>query len=186
MKAKYSIALIPSEEVIVLVDSIKKELAEKIEWFHSKNSKAHITISEFEATEEEAKSLMAKVKAIADTIEPVMVSFESFDSFPNGAFYISPNEVSKDELKKIMKRFHNATKPFAKVYKSSEPHISIGRKIDEEKLKIAIEMFKTINFSFNCDTVAIRFFDDKLRQYKIKEKYCLNGNPQNPIQTSLF
>ncbi|MES2543275.1 MAG: 2'-5' RNA ligase family protein [Bacteroidota bacterium] len=186
LKIKCSIAIIPSQEVCILVDNVKKELFKKIGWFNSVNSKAHITISEFESTEDEAMIIINKVKTIAEMIEPIQVSFENYNSFLNGAFYISPEEISKHRLKKIMKCFHIATKSISKVYKNSEPHITIGRKLEEKKLKIALENFTSIEFSFNCEAVSIRIYDRKIQQYITTETFSFDNNPKNTIQTSLF
>jgi 2'-5' RNA ligase len=185
MTAKYSIALIPSKEIVELVDSMKKELSETIGWFNSKNSKAHITIAEFKATEEEAEKIISKVKKIANSTKPVVVTFNSFDSFANGAFYIAPNDISETELKAIMKSVQEGVPSAKDATKNANPHISIARRLDKQNLKIAFEIFKTINISFNCDRVAIRVFNGK--QYDIMESFPFNANPsENGIQTSLF
>ncbi|WNM17761.1 2'-5' RNA ligase family protein [Flavobacterium capsici] len=187
MKRKVSIAIIPSEKIITLVDLIKTILFDKIGWYHSRNSKAHITISEFEADEKEIHIISSRIKETANETTAINVKFENIKSFENGALFIGPNEDSRNELKAIMKKFYKTTNSVSKVYKSYEPHISIGRRIEEGKLKIAFEIIKSIKFMFHCDTVAIRVFNEDLKQYEIKERFPLNGNPSNNGgQTSLF
>lgn len=187
MESKYSIAFIPPSEIIELVDSIKGELFDKIRWFNSRSSKAHITVCEFYATEEQLKKVILKIQEIADSIKPVEVVFDHFDSFANGAFFIGADDNSKKELSKIMKAFHEAVKPIRQATKVSNPHMSIGRQIKEDKLKIAFETFKEINISFRCESVSIRVFNEDRRQYDIKSSYPFNGNlSTEAIQTSLF
>ena len=185
MEGKYSIAFIPPPHIIQLFDDMKDQLFEKIEWFKSRNSKAHITIIEFYASEEQLQKIIEKIQKIADSIISVDVTFDHFDSFLNGAFFVGPNEDSKRKLSQIMKAFHEVVKTVKDAKKSSNPHISIGRHIEDEKLKIAFEIFKEINFTFHCDSVSLREFNG--RQYDIKESYPFNGNPSEAIvQTSLF
>ena len=60
MKKKYSVAIHPSEDIILLVKEMKKKLFDEVNWFHSKNSIAHITICEFEATDDEIEIIKNK------------------------------------------------------------------------------------------------------------------------------
>lgn len=190
MEGKYSIALIPPPHIIQLFDDMKNQLFEKIEWFKSRNSKAHITIIEFYATEEQLQNIISKILKISDSIISVDVTFDHFDSFPNGAFYVAPDAASKDKLAVIMKRFHEAVKiisPTNRIAKSDNPHLTIGRQLDELELKTAKELFQEINFSYHCKSVSIRVFNENRRQYDLFETYTFNGNPSEEIvQTSLF
>jgi|SRR6218665_339 len=187
MEGKYSIALIPPPNIIVLFDEMKNQLFDKIGWFPSRSSKAHMTIAEFYATEEQLKIIISKIQKIADFTTPVDVTFNHFDSFANGAFFASPNEDSKRKLSQIMRAFHEAVKTVKDVKKVSNPHISIGRQIEEDKLKIAFETFKEINFSYHCNSVSIRVFNQNRKQYDILESYTFNGNSSGEqAQTRLF
>lgn len=185
---KYSIALIPPKWIIDLLDSMKDELFYKTKWFPSRDSKAHITIAEFWATEKQLEKVLSKIQQIADSITPVEVTFNHFDSFPNGAFYVAPDSNSKNELAVVLKRFHKAIKiisPANRILKSSNPHMTIGRQLDELQLKTSQETFKEINIAYHCNSVSIRLHNGK--QYDILESYPFNGNPsEEVIQTSLF
>lgn len=187
---KYSIAFIPPPEIIELLDSMKEELFYKAKWFHSRNSKAHITIAEFLATEEQLKKVISKIQETADSLSPFDVAFDHFDFFPNGAFYVAPDAASKDKLAALMKRFHQAIKtisPANRIAKSDNPHLTIGRQLDELQLKTAKEIFQEIRFSYQCKSVSIRVFNENRRQYDISESYPFNGNPsEETVQTSLF
>ena len=108
MKKKYSVAIHPSEAIILLVKDLKKKLFEEINWFHSKNSIAHITICEFEATDAEIEIIKNKLDLLCDTLEPFEVDLNGFDWYPNGAFFINANEVSKTKLKEVMKNTHES------------------------------------------------------------------------------
>lgn len=49
--------------------------------------------------------------------------------------------------------------------KSAEPHISIGRKLTEEQVLLALKNLY-IHFSFRCDTLLLRKFDKNKKQYQ--------------------
>lgn len=51
--------------------------------------------------------------------------------------------------------------------KNSHAHITIARRLDSEKMKKAQEQFDSteINFEFICDSLNIRKFNQKKKQY---------------------
>ncbi|MDP1818236.1 MAG: 2'-5' RNA ligase family protein, partial [Leadbetterella sp.] len=108
MLHRYSIAIHPSPELIVTIKNMKEQLAIEVGWFNSKNSVAHITICEFEADERDLERVKKQLERICDTITPVPVKLNGFGTFPNGAFFITPDTDSKITLQPIMKSFHNA------------------------------------------------------------------------------
>ena len=186
MKKKYSVAIHPSEAIILLVKDLKKKLFEEINWFHSKNSIAHITICEFEATDAEIEIIKNKLDLLCDTLEPFEVDLNGFDWYPNGAFFITANEVSKTKLKEVMKKAHESLR-FLKMQKSSEPHLSIARRLTPENIEKANRLFTTINSSFMCDTVVLRKFDSSIKQFFIIDSFKFNSNKKPElIQGKLF
>lgn len=52
MQHTYSIVFQPNHEIVMQLKQYKNMLADRIGWFHSKNSLAHITIAEFNASDE--------------------------------------------------------------------------------------------------------------------------------------
>ena len=186
MEKKYSIAFHPSETIIVLVKAMKEKLFEQVDWFNSKNSVAHITICEFIATDAAIEIIKNKLNLLCDTLEPFEVYLNGFDSYSNGAFVITPNEDSKTKLKVIMKKVTQSLRSL-KMEKSSNPHISIARKLKPENLEIAKHLFTTINTSFLCDTIILRKFDPTIGQFFITNTFIFNNNSQPEfIQEKLF
>jgi 2'-5' RNA ligase len=186
MLKNYSVAIEPSEEIISLVKSMKNLLAEKIGWFHSKNSVAHITIFEFKSSDTEIEIIKNKLSRICDGLAPVEVTLNQFGSYPSGAFYIAPNEDSKNNLIKLMKHIQQSF-PTVKMQKSVDPHISIARKLNHEKIQMAYSVFKLIDEFFICNEVVLRKFDENIKQYRVIERFSLNNNSQaEEIQGTLF
>ena len=95
MQSRYSIVISPSENNIADVKAMKEALAREIGWYHSKNSLAHITINEFMASDSEIELIKKQLSRICEGLKPVAVCLNSLDTYPNGAFFIAPNEVSK-------------------------------------------------------------------------------------------
>lgn len=187
MEKKYSVVIHPSEDGIEVIKKIKLELFNVIGWYNSCNSVAHITIGGFTANENQLDKYRQKLSKIADTLIPVQVYLDHFAAYEESrAFFISPNEDSKISLKSMMKKIQE-TLVISSKDRSDDPHISIGRNLSPENIKITGDLFTTINMDFLCDTVILREFDPIKRQYLILETFPFGSNPQPQlIQGSLF
>ena len=71
--------------------------------------------------------------------------------------------------------------------KSSDPHVSIARRLTTENIEKANRLFTTINTSFLCNTIVLRKFDPTIQQFFITDTFTFNSN-QKPelIQGKLF
>ena len=186
MEKKYSVAIYPSQDVIDAVKTMKNYLKSKIDWYNSCNSVAHITICEFTIDESQIDKYKQKLFKVCDTFESFPVYLNHFDSYEAGAFYIAPNEDSKTNLKPIMKKTQDALQ-LSSVKKSNDPHISIGRRLTPENLKIASQLFTTIDIDFLCTEIVLREFDPVIKQFFVIETFPFGSNPQPElIQGSLF
>ncbi|MCV9928563.1 2'-5' RNA ligase family protein [Flavobacterium sp. LS1R49] len=186
MEKHYSVAIYPPELIITLVKSMKEQLANEIKWFNSKNSVAHITICEFKVSDTEIEIIKKKLSRLCDALEPVEVHLEKFDSYPNGAFFITPNEISKSKLKPIMKRIQQSL-AIRNMKKSDDPHISIARRLPPENIVIANQMFTSININFICNSIVLRQFDEVIKQFSVIDTFKFNSNTQSElIQGTLF
>lgn len=186
METKYSIAFIPNSEITNQVKTMKMELAEKIGWFASKNALAHITICEFTLDSSAIENVKKKISRIANTLTPINVHLTIFGNYPNGAFFIAPEENSKNSLKILMKTFTSTLK-IKNSYKSNDPHLSIARKLNTEQLEIAASLFHKIDASFTCDAVFLRQFNPELKQFEIVDSFLFKSETAaEGIQGSLF
>ncbi|HJY13146.1 MAG TPA: 2'-5' RNA ligase family protein [Flavobacterium sp.] len=187
MEKKYSIVFHPSEEGIEVIKKWKLELFKEIGWYGSCNSVAHITIGGFKANENQLDKYKQKLSKIADTLTPVHVYLDHFGAYEESrAFFISPSEDSKINLKPMMKKIQDALQISSKD-RSDDPHISIGRNLTPENIQIARNLFTTINMDFLCDAIILREFDPIRKQYFILETFPFGSNAQPElIQGSLF
>lgn len=185
MLHRYSIAIHPTAELIAKIKDMKELLAAQVGWFHSKNAIAHITICEFEAGEKELVTVKKQLERICNTITPVEVRLNGFGSFPNGAFFIAPDEASKKALQPIMRQFHDAlvVKTF---HHSDVPHFSIARRLSPENLKKAEELFPTLEESFLCNGIVLRMLDMQLKQFRVVDSFEFKGWEPQSVQGSLF
>ncbi|KRD61191.1 2'-5' RNA ligase [Flavobacterium sp. Root935] len=187
MEKKYSVVFHPSQDGIEIIKKLKLELFNKIGWYGSCNSVAHITIGGFKASENQLEKFIQKLSKIADTLIPIQIYLDHFDAYEESrAFFISPNEDSKVNLKPMMKKIQE-TLLISSKDRSDDPHISIGRNLTPENIKIARDLFTTINMEFLCDAIILREFDPIKKQYFILEIFPFGSNPQPElIQGSLF
>ncbi|WP_431242087.1 hypothetical protein ACQ9BO_19420 [Flavobacterium sp. P21] len=85
-----------------------------------------------------------------------------------------------------MKKIHETLK-FLNLKKSDDPHLSIGRRLTPENLKIASQLFTTIDMEFLCDKIVLREFDPIKKQFFIIDTIPFGNNPQPEfVQGSLF
>ena len=175
MEKHYSVVIYPSEAVIALVKSMKEGLAKEVGWFHSKNSVGHITICLFKATDKAIENIKNQLSSVCETLEPVEVCLNEFGSYPNGAFFISPDEDSKNSLIPIMKRVQESLHDL-NMQKSDEPHLSIARRLSPEKLEKAKSLFPLIDVHFLCDSIVLRKFDENIKQFTVTDTFRFNGN----------
>jgi 2'-5' RNA ligase len=186
MEKHYSVAIYPSEYVIALIKSMKEGLAKEVGWFHSKNSVGHITVCEFKATDTAIEIIKKQLSSVCDTLKPVEVCLNKFDSYPNGAFYISPDKDSKNNLKPIMKRVQESLHKL-NMQKSDDPHLSIARRLTPKNLERAKKLFIVIDLHFLCDSIVLRKFDENIKQFFVIDEFKFNNNPQPElIQGRLF
>lgn len=185
MEKTYSVVFY-SKTVVEPVKKLKDFLKSKIEWYNSCNSEAHITICEFTIDESQLDFIKKKLSKIADSFASFQVSLDHFDSFPNaGAFFIGVTEDSKNNLVPIMKKIHETLKSL-KLKKSDNPHMSIGRRLTPENLKIASELFTTINLQFECNEIVLREFEPH-KQFFVIDSFPFGSNPEPEfVQGSLF
>lgn len=187
MQNRYSLVISPPENIIALVKTMKESLAKEIGWYNSKNSLAHITINEFMATENEIESIKQQLFHICDSLAPKSVSLNSFDTFPNGAFFIAADEDSKKELQKIMKHVNQSFRTKT-IFKNNEPHLSIARRLNPEKIAAAYRLFsEEIQLNFVCDSIALRLFNPNIKQFEIIDRFEFNSNSKPTFeQGTLF
>ena len=187
MQNRYSLVISPSEEIIALVKTMKEELAKEIGWFHSKNSLAHITINEFMADENEIEIIKKQFQTICESLKPIHVHLNTFDNYPNGAFFIAPDAVSKIDLKQIMKHLNQSFRTKT-LFKNNEPHLSIARQLSPEHIATGYRLFsKPINLNFVCDNIALRLFNPDIKQFEIIAHFEFKNNPKPTFeQGTLF
>jgi hypothetical protein len=178
-----SVSVCFPENVAIQLRQFKQQLFEQVGWFPSKNSEPHMTINVFQAGERELFIWDKFLVQFCRTISSFEIRFVKTNSYANGAFYLSPDKTSKRILIKLMKLFHSCS-PLSAEVKITDPHVSIGRKLNDNQLKIANQLFSNRNFDikFMCDQLTIREFDEERQQYRVNKHFDFGG----PNQLSLF
>ena len=168
MKDLYSVAIMPPEDGLQIVKELKNKLFSRIGWYASVNSKAHITITEFVADEDELTHIVNQLSELTSFEKPIHLNFEGANNHKNGAVFLTPNENSKLALYALMKRIQEGLK-IKNFYNSKDPHLSIGRKLSIENVEIALEIFTEVKLDFECAGIVIRKFnpDPKVRQFAV-------------------
>lgn len=172
MLDKYSIVFQPNQSLIELVRTMKLELAEEIGWYNSKNSLAHISIVEFKVQEEEISRIHKQIIRCSERFKPVTIYFQSFGTYPNGALYLEVDANSKETLKEYSRQLIGEFQ--IKLFeKSNNPHLSIARKLDQEKIEKALKLFDTPHITTEIANIALRKLNPIRKQYDIIHCYPL-------------
>lgn len=177
---KYSLVFQPCEKGIQVVKSIKESLKTKIGWFSSCHSLAHITICEYIADVDNLSKIKKQVAEVLKYEHSQYVYFDEYSAFPkSGAFFIAPALKSKQFLKSKMQAITNIDFS-TELYKSDEPHLTVGRKLDQEELAIAFDHFKAIDLDFFCSSIFLRKFNPTRKQYDTIEEFKFGNLPKPP------
>ncbi len=171
----FSFAICLPPEADMAVSGHKKNLFKEIGWFSSRNSQGHITFNGFGAHERKLQVIERYAKSFCEQITPFSVSFDSLSAYPSsGALCLSPEKESKKHLEKLMRLF-NKNFPLKKG-PSNDPHITIAKELDQEKLQIASKLAKAgfSGLQFNCNAIHLRKLD-RNGQYFIIRTFPLKG-----------
>jgi len=185
-KDRYSIVVYPHREVIGDVRVLKDRLWSKVGWYHSRDSEAHVTIALFEANKRELDFYIAYTEDFCYAEKPNFVMFDHLvASEKNGAIVVLPNKNAKPYFNNLFKRFRDGLR-YKKVINGSAAHISIGRKLHPIDIEIAQDLFEEVSLNFLCEKIAIRKFNDEIRQYEVIYEFYFLGNPLKQGQLSLL
>lgn len=179
----YSIAIYPPSPTMDIIEGMKKKLAAVIGWFNSKNSKGHITICNFNADDKEISLIKSKLTAHCNSESGLNLHFDHLGNYPNGTFCLLPNVSSHNSLNKMMKRVQKIISARG-LYKSTNPHITIGRNLDEDKSVIAGELFTKVGMNFYCDRIVLRVLNPEIKQYEVVDEFIFQDKP-NPSNEQL-
>lgn len=171
----YSIVIHPHENIIELFKSYKAILFNTIGNFGSRNSLAHITILEFDATDEEVKFIIEKLSRITQK----EISFDSvFDtvicSDISKSIFILPDKSGNEYFKKLLK---NVRQKIKENKNTTNAHLTIGRKLSPEQIEKSKNLFSNVTFDFHCNQLALRKFDPDAKQFEIIHIFPFTGKP---------
>ncbi|WP_140936812.1 2'-5' RNA ligase family protein [Sphingobacterium lumbrici] len=187
---KYSVVIHPGIDFIDYVKDLKKKLEQKIGWYASVNSLAHISICEFEFESDEVDIEKIKTKLIhlAEFEKAQYVYLSGFNYYKQHTFFIEPSLYSKAYLKDIFRRVINHLRPYIVGLsdKGNDPHITIARKLDEDKMIVSKKLFTHIDKSFFCDSFSLRKFNPDKGQYEIMQRFSFGNKNRKEGQLSLF
>ncbi|WP_027380075.1 hypothetical protein [Chryseobacterium daeguense] len=182
MLKTYSIVIHPQDSIIELFKTFKSKLYDTIGTYGSCNSIAHITILEFEATDEELKYIIEKLIMITQK----QVSFNTiFDkvicSDSSKSIIVLPCKSGNEIFKKLLR---NVRQKINGYNNKSNAHLTIGRKLKPEQLIKSKDLFRDVKFDFHCNQIAVRRFSPSIGQFEIIQKFPFYGKPDNIQQLS--
>lgn len=176
---KISLAFMPCEKVNAKIKGIKDVLKSLVGWYSSCNAAGHITICEFETTQDQLEGIVAILREELSYEHAQYVYFNDYSVFQNGdsyTYYIAPTVQSRYYFNQRSAVVINALKAkFSLRSISKEPHLSIGRRLEENMLKEAKNNLQQIDLDFFCDAVFIRVFNPIVKQYDIYTKIPFGG-----------
>lgn len=184
----YSIVFRPSQSVIDTVRDMKRQLAETGN-FGSRNAEAHITILEFFAREEQVPAVEKYMQDFAAAVRNILYRFCDYGSFPerytkeNGVFYVAPDKDSARAIDALSSMFHEhfPLKGKVRAIPSGKPHMTIGRRLRQQRVEKAYEMFAGQKVDFECAcTLALRVKRINFpEQFRILSEFVFTGEGED-------
>lgn len=176
---KISLAFMPCEKVNAKIKGLKDLLRSLVGWYSSCNSAGHITICEFETTLHKLEGIVSILREELTYEHAQYVYFNDYSIFQHGdtyTYYIAPTGQSKAYFNQRSQVVIAALKnKFSLSAISKEPHLSIGRRLEEDKVKEAKENMKAIDLDFFCDSIFVRIFNPDIKQYDVYTKIPFGG-----------
>lgn len=186
MIQKYSLAIQPTEPILSRMREIKQQLRHRIGHYGSANAAAHISLFEFELDEKSYPAILSYFKKSIVGLAPISIMFEGFHYFQHATaftFYVKLDGSSSQTIVNYCKQIKKAS-PYSLINKYNSPHMSVGRKLSQEGLDIANDLFTEFNATDLCEAFVIRKFNSQRRQYDIVEIIPLL-NDENTVDTQL-
>ncbi|MCF2518681.1 2'-5' RNA ligase family protein [Dyadobacter sp. CY351] len=194
---QYSLAIMPGAAISVDVAEMKQQLKSAFgKSYGSVNAEAHISLDGFEADENDYPYILAEYRRIVAELDPFEIHFSGFDDFDKGnysAFYIKPTIDSSNAIRQrseaVMKAFDKKLKKqYTRKWadESKNPHMSVGRRLTREWVELAYATLPTYEATFWCDSLVIRKYNEKRRQYDVVDVLPLMGSPEPLAQLDLF
>ncbi|MHC5354453.1 2'-5' RNA ligase family protein [Myroides sp. LJL115] len=182
---KYSICFLPDQNTLEIVAAMKTDLSSEIGWFNSKNAIGHITIMEFQTTQQQIKKVDRFLVDCCSYFSPIQSELEAFNSFPNGAFFLEIDPIStktyQDYATEIFKGL-----TIKNAYKSTTPHLTIARKLTSGKLQQAFDFFQNPAITMQCNQIALRRLNQEKLQFEIIATYTFKQKEKIEKQLTLF
>ncbi len=151
----YLLVITPSEEIIANISAFKDKAKEMIGYFHSFNSKAHITVNHYY----DKKSLFMEEKLTyydqkLQQEKPVALKFCGFDYFEHQNTYTIYAKVVLNTEAEV------AFSKFKKILGSgvpSVPHITVARSLSADNFQILWKYFESLPFEsfFYADKIVV-------------------------------
>ncbi len=151
----YLLVITPSEEIISAVRGFKSLSKEKIGFYHSFSSKAHITINHyFDKNALFFNDRIPIYRSMAGRIDTFEIKINGFGYFENQGVYTIYAKVDLNQI--ITTRFRNLKKVFGTNVPQT-PHITIARGLSANQFEVLWLEFKHKKFEccFYADEIVV-------------------------------
>lgn len=161
---EYKIMIHPGEKIAGEAVAFKKILAEYCGSFKALHSVPHITLASFQLDTEREEILLKHLDKFSGSLTPFQVSVNDFGFFDaaqnHGVAYLAIQ--NKEPIVQLQTNLNIVLKLDVRVQKkhlmkTSEPHITIGRGLNKEKLEKSKELFSDKKYSskFSVDKLVL-------------------------------
>ena len=161
---EYLLAVMPNEEIILLVKKWKQLLRNEIGDFGSDDSLAHITIMGFDIDVFPLQYWLNEIAVFCNNCPSRKISFGTFKPLGLSTFQVAPDQSSKKYLNSIILNIH---KHFRIYVKDVNAHLTIARRLNQTEMKYAVKLFENLiaDFDFICDGFVLRKFNKSIGEY---------------------
>ncbi|MCD9856014.1 hypothetical protein LUD75_14905 [Epilithonimonas sp. JDS] len=96
--------------------------------------------------------------------------------------FFLPDDKSKVDFERLIKKIRLEVEGHVK----SNAHISIGRRLSAQQIEISRKIFSDETLKFDCNRIALRKLNDKIKQFEIVEIFPFLGEELSETQLALW
>lgn len=179
MKHNYLIAILPPQELSLLIDNVRKECSKKFGVFKALRPPVHITLLFLLDKDDSSEAQLVKSLEAVRNFKPFTQKLENYDAFTGNEVVFIKALVNK-EITSLYRNIKKIVGAASKDLKSQiSPHITIAYRDLKDKFPAIHEHYKNEKFeaSFQVDHFTL-LKHDRIQWNILKEYHARPGDEQ--------
>lgn len=188
----YLLLISPDNKTSFSIMKIKKLFKEKYGCASAERSYPHLTLIKFQQYQDAEHQIIRHFERFSRSVVPFDIVLNGFGSFPAHTIYV--NIATFQPVADLVKNMrhtlgpHLRTKTLARPVFVTNPHVTIGRKMDRKQYEQAWEEWKSkgFNSSFAAEKMLLLRKQPGAQRYEVVQQFRFAGTACQGTQGTLF